>query len=148
MCLHINNSKGYEKYEKNSTFFLSSIHPICHPLHSFFLKGPEYELFSECLPQYICVNNNNKFRCHYALIWGQLFELLLPLSWILGCCYFSRSTLLWSEDLHRVVLLSVSDPILISCEKSPDKFLGFWLSWHKFNLRQLKCTLGIKLRLK
>ena len=36
------------------------------------------------------------------------------------------------------VCLSVSDPDWSGCEKSRDKILGFWLSWHKFNLRQLK----------
>ena len=41
------------------------------------------------------------------------------------------------------VCLSVSDPFLIGCEKSCDKILGFWLSWHKFNLRQLKCVVFI-----
>ena len=56
---------------------------------------------------------------------------------------FSRSTLLLSEDLHRVSRLSVSDPILNGCEKSSDKLLGFWLSWYKFNLRLLKCEMFI-----
>ena len=45
---------------------------------------------------------------------------------------FSRSTLLLSENLHRVarisVCLSASDPLLICSEKTRDKLLGFWLS--------------------
>ena len=51
-------------------------------------------------------------------VWGNFLKNL-----------FSRSTLLHSEDLHRVaplsVCCSVSDPLLIGCEKLRDKFLVF-----------------------
>ena len=45
------------------------------------------------------------------------------------------------------VCLSVSNPFLIGCEKSRDKILCFWLSWHKFNHRQLKCEVIISYRI-
>ena len=45
-----------------------------------------------------------------------------------GVCGFRKS--------H--VCLFVSDPFLIGCEKSRDKILGFWLSWHQFNRKTIK----------
>ena len=64
-------------------------------------------------------------------------------------CRFSRSTLLRSEDLLELEHLWVSfwvsflSPTSYWLRKVRWQVSGYWLSWHKFNLRQLKCVVFI-----
>ena len=78
----------------------------------------------------ITTSNIHELMLPFFQCWERFFKVLTPTGF--GPSVSGAS-----------VCLSVSDPFLIGCEKLRDKILGFWLSWHKFNLRQLKCVMFI-----